>query len=81
MLFFARINLTTPLRIALDLRSFTPKNLVLAEAKEPTLRFHLQLLTNKHLLKIRRSTWHPLCTSLPFLIRSFPTSPRSTWRN
>ena len=58
------------MRIALGLRNSTPNNLVLAEAKEPVLRFRLQLLSNKYLLNIFGTSWHPLLSSLPLLIRS-----------
>lgn len=55
------------LRLALGLRNSTPNNVVLAEAKEPLLHFRLQSLSDKYILRVFSSSWHPLLTSLPFL--------------
>ena len=67
------------LRLALGFRNSSPNNLVLAEAKEPAPRFRLQFLSDKFLLKVFSTTWHPLLTSIPCLIRS--VSKHKNYRN
>ena len=59
-----------PLRLALGHRNSDPNNLILAEAGEPTLEARLQLLADKFLLRPSLVAWHPLITSLPFLLES-----------
>lgn len=52
------------IRLALGFRRSTPVNIILAEAKEPTLYTRFLYLTGRYLLKVLSLTNHPLTSKL-----------------